>query len=60
MKKNIKKLALKKQTVHLLGNGEHKALVAGAPTTGGNGTNSFGTRCFVCDLAKPIPIRPGV
>jgi hypothetical protein len=55
MKRSIKKIQLKKHTIKILNNGEKQSLFAGGPTTGGNGTNSFGTRCFVCDLAKPFP-----
>jgi hypothetical protein len=55
MKKSIKRLELKKHTVKVLNDGAQQSLLAGGPTTGGNGTNSFGTRCFVCDLAKPFP-----
>ena len=55
MKKQVKKLQLKKHTVQVLNNQEKQSLQAGAPTTSG-GAGSFGTRCFVCDVVKPLPV----
>lgn len=56
MKKQIKKLQLKKNTVLELNSLKQKQIHGGADTAGGSrGACSFGTRCFVCDLAKPFP-----
>jgi hypothetical protein len=55
MKKSIKKLQLKKQVVKILDNGEKQSLNGGGPTLQGNGADSFGTICFVCDMARPFP-----
>lgn len=60
MKKNVKKLVLNKHTVQVLNSNKKGQLQTGADTAGSRGACSFGTRCFVCDLAKPLPMRPGV
>jgi len=60
MKKQVKKLELKKHTVLKID--QQHALNAGGPTFQNNtidsegGECSFGTRCFVC--YKPIPRKP--
>jgi hypothetical protein len=59
MKKSIKKLQLNKQVVKILDNNEKRFLNGGGPTLQGNGADSFGTICFVCDTARPLPFpRP--
>lgn len=58
MKKQVKKLQLKKHTVQILKDNEKQELHAGAPTTNSGGACSFGTRCFVCYEYKPIPGKP--
>jgi len=55
MKKQLKKLQLKKSTVLELNNNEQRSLQAGKEAASA-GACSFGTRCFVCDLTKPIPV----
>lgn len=60
MKKQLKKLQLKKHTVQVLEN--YRQVNGGGPTLQNNtldsegGECSFGTRCFVC--YRPMPRKP--
>lgn len=55
MNKQVKKLQLKKATVIQLNTQQQQSLQAGKEAASG-GACSFGTRCFVCDVTKPIPV----
>lgn len=61
MKKQVKKLQLKKQTIQVLKTSHQ--VNGGGPTFQNNtydsegGECSFGTRCFVC--YRPAPRKPG-
>lgn len=57
MKKQVKKLQLKKNTVLTLNSSQQQQLLAGKEAASA-GACSFGTRCFVCDVTKPLPGKP--
>lgn len=55
MKKQVKKLQLKKNTVLQLSSNDQQNINGGKEAASA-GACSFGTRCFVCDIVKPIPM----